>query len=119
MTDFKEIKRNLEKILGGKAESCSTTNQNIEAITSVWNLNISILLIKMKNGTLYYYATIGGKTPISWHNDVTGPETWIGENYGIEKTKDEMRSALHTTLDGVCHLGHFPRECLGEVLRAL
>ena len=119
MTEFKNVKRALEKALGGRAESCSTNNPDIETITSVWNLNISILLIKMKNGTLYYYATIGGETPISWHNDViTGPETWIGENYSIKKTKDE-RSDLHIVLDGVCHLGHFPRECLGEKLRSL
>ena len=119
MTKYKEIKRALEKALEGKAQSCKSENPKIEAITTVCGLNVSIVLVKTKSSDVYYYSTstVTGE-PISWHNHVAYPETWIGENYKIKKYKGG-RSDLHIILDGVSHLGHFPRECLGEKLRSL
>lgn len=114
MTKFKETKKALEKALGGKANAVKAAG-GWEAATIIKNSSITVYLFKRKDGTVYYYATIGEK-PISWHNNVTGPETWTGENYYIKKTKDERRSLLHVILGGVCHMGHFAPECLEQAL---
>lgn len=116
MTEFKAVKRNLEKILEAKAKAITVPDGcGWTAGTVINGDNITVYILKRKD-TTYYYATIGG-TPISWHNNTAGPETWVGENYSVEKAKDEMRSSLHTALDGVCHLGHFAPECLEDALR--
>ena len=117
MTEFKEIKRSLEKALNAKALSIAVPTAKWEAGTVIAADNLSVYLFKRKDGagTVYYYATIG-KTPISWHYKlIPGPETWIGENYKITKRKEG--TMMNTIMDGVCNLGHFAPECLEEALK--
>ena len=113
MTKFKEAKRALEKALGTKAHSIIVDGLTGTVINAN---NITVYLFKRNDDTVYYYATIG-ETPISWHNDITGPETWVGENYEINKRKEG--TMMNTIMDGVCHLGHFDPKCLEDALKAL
>lgn len=116
MTEFKNVKRALEKALGVKARSI-TVPSGWKAGTIIETGQMAVYLFKMEDNITFYYATKNG-VAISWHNNATDPETWVGENYSVKKVKDE-RSSLHIILDGICHLGHFAPECLEDALKAL
>ena len=114
MTEYKNIKRALEKALNTKANAVTVPN-GWEAGTVLLTDKLSVYIFKRKDGTVYYYATIGEK-PISWHNNIVdGPTVWVGENYSIMKKAVE-EGTMNIIMDGICHLGHFAPECLEQAL---